>query len=396
MKTKCFLIIVGLIIVATSCKNAPNSTDDQLKFCAAQYADLMTASPDTTTFPRTFQGDTLVFSGPGWWTSGFIPGSLWYLFEATGDEKWKNEAIRRQAFLYDQQFNTSHHDLGFMMYCSYSNGLRLTGDTSYQRILLNSARSLSTRFDPRVGCIKSWDHFKGWDNGVDYTYPVIIDNMMNLELLFWATRITSDSSFYRIAVTHADTTLKNHFRPDYSSYHVVCYDTTGNVLARKTAQGATDESAWARGQAWGLYGYTLMYRETGLQRYLDQAIHIADFILNHPNLPADNVPYWDFNAPEIPNAKRDVSSASIIASALFELEGFVSEPAKTTYHDAAKKIIVSLSGPEYLAKKGENGHFILKHSVGSLPHNSEVDVPLTYADYYYIEALLRMKKQMAN
>jgi unsaturated chondroitin disaccharide hydrolase len=273
-----------------------------------------------------------------------------------------------------------------MLYCSYGNGFRLIGYTSYKSILLTGAKSLCTRFNPKTGCIKSWDEFK------EFSFPVIIDNMMNLEFLFWATKITGDSSYYKIAITHANTTLKNHFRNDNSSYHVICYDTaTGSVLAKKTAQGYADESAWARGQAWGLYGYTMCYRETKDTIYLNQANSIANFILTNKNLPLNMVPYWDFNLPDTINAKRDVSTASIVASALLELSEYITGDMKDIYIAAAEKMLLSLT-LIYRAELGTNGNFILKHSVGSIPHKSEIDVPLTYADYYYIEALMRYIK----
>lgn len=216
--------------------------------------------------------------------------------------------------------------------------------------------------------------------------------MMNLELLMWAFRESGDSSFYKIAVSHADTTIKNHFRDDFSSWHVVSYDTiTGKVETRQTHQGYSDGSAWARGQAWGLYGFVVMYRETGLQRYLDQAIGIASFMISHRNMPGDMIPYWDFDAPDIPAAMRDASAGAIMASALLELSGYADGEQGESFFRVATKQLQTLSSPEYLADTGENGNFILKHSVGSLPGNSEVDVPLTYADYYYIEALMRYK-----
>jgi hypothetical protein len=237
-----------------------------------------------------------------------------------------------------------------------------------------------------VGCIRSWDS-KPW------RYPVIIDNMMNLELLLWATHESGDSSFARIAVIHANTTLRNHFRPDYSSYHVVDYDTaTGAVLAKKTAQGYADSSAWARGQSWGLYGYTVMYRYTHDPRYLEQAEHIAAFILGNPNLPADKVPYWDYNAPGGNRVLRDASAAAIMASALIELSRYTVHGKGKSYLEAAEQIIVSLSSANYHAVVGANGGFLLMHSVGNLPGRTEVDVPLTYADYYFVEAMLRYKE----
>lgn len=353
---------------------------------AAQYKILGRNLPPDR-FPKTWFPTTgkYEFSGSGWWCSGFYPGSLLYLYEQTKDQSLYNEAERILKVLEKEKNNTTTHDLGFMMFCSFGNANRIAPKPEYKDILLTSARSLSTRFNPKVGCIKSWDGKPG-------EFLVIIDNMMNLELLFWATRVSGDSSFYKIAVTHAETTMKNHFRPDYSSYHVINYNSeTGAIQQKRTAQGAADESAWARGQAWGLYGFTVMYRETKDVKYLEQAKHIANFLLNHPNLPADKIPYWDFNAPGIPNALRDASAGSIMASALIELSGYVDAKSATKYIKTAETQLQTLSNPTYKAAAGTNGGFILQHGVGHLPGKSEVDVPLTYGDYYYIEAMIRYK-----
>jgi unsaturated chondroitin disaccharide hydrolase len=320
------------------------------------------------------------------WTSGFFPGELWYMYEYTKDPKWEEQARAFTANLEVQKYTKSTHDLGFMMYCSFGNGLRLTNDESYKPILLEAANSLISRYKPNARIIRSWDH-----NRDKWQCPVIIDNMMNLELLFWATKESGDSTYYNIAVNHANTTIKNHFREDYGTYHVVDYDTiTGEVLNRHTHQGYAHESTWARGEAWALYGYTMCYRETKDNTYLDQAHHIADFIFSHPNLPLDLIPYWDFNAPEIPNEPRDVSAAAIIASALYELSTFGGEKA-TQYKEQADTIVNNLT-LQYRATLNEDGGFLLLHSTGSKPSKSEVDVPLVYADYYFLEALLRKKK----
>jgi uncharacterized protein YyaL (SSP411 family) len=216
--------------------------------------------------------------------------------------------------------------------------------------------------------------------------------MMNLKLLFWATQASGDSSFYKIAVSHANTTMKNHFRADNSSYHVLNYNaTTGAVQQKKTAQGYADESAWARGQAWGLYGYTETYRETKDATYLEQANKIAGFILNHPSFPADKIAYWDFNAPDIPNALRDASAAAIMASALLELSSYVNKKLAKKYFAAAEIILKNLSAGKYKAAAGTNGGFILQHGVGHMPNKTEIDVPLTYGDYYFVEAMMRYK-----
>ena len=337
--------------------------------------------------PRTFEKGQLVTIPTRDWTSGFFPGSLWYLYEATGDARWRASAEKFTAYLEPEQNNTKTHDVGFMLYCSYGNGLRLTDNPAYRSVLLNGAKSLSTRFNPTVGAIKSWDHGVG-----TFTYPVIIDNMMNLELLFWAAHEGPAERYRDLAIRHADTTLKNHFRPDGSSFHVVDYDPAdGHVLKRVTHQGAADDSAWARGQAWGLYGYTVMYRETKDPRYLALAQKIAAFVMNHPRLPADKVPYWDFDAPGIPNAPRDASAAAIMSSALLELRTYVGTADAAKYTSFAEQQIRSLASPAYLAEPGTNGGFILKHSTGHKPKDSEVDVPINYSDYYFLEALLRAR-----
>jgi hypothetical protein len=359
--------------------------DKQFSIAAKQYEGMLASHPDATKFPQSTKPDgSRDDRKSNWWCSGFFGGSLWHLFEYTKDPKWKTAAEKWTWAVEQEKFNKGTHDLGFMLYCPFGNGLRLTGNKAYVEPLVTGANSLATRFDPDRGVIKSWDKH------ADCSFTVIIDNMMNLELLFWAAKQTNDKRLYNIAITHADNTIKHHYRDDYSSYHVVCYDADGKIFRKKTAQGAHDTSAWARGQAWGLYGYVLMYRETKDKKYLKQAEEIAKFLMNHPNLPADKIPYWDYNAPLIPNEERDASSAAITASALLELSSY-SEPMKDKYFSFAESILQRLSSDEYLAKEGNND-FILKHSVGHKPAKSEVNTPIIYADYYYLEALLRYKK----
>ncbi len=372
-------------LVYSSKKTAPQLLDVQKQISSSvkQYKAMLADFDDTTYFPQSFnQDDTYSKRKSGWWCSGFFGGSLWYLYEFTKDPGLKMAAKKWTEALEEEQDNKSTHDLGFMLYCSYGNGYRLTAAENYKNVLLNGAKSLATRFNPNVGLIKSWDSFQG------YKYPVIIDNMMNLEYLFWAAKESGNKAFYKICISHADSTLKNHFRKDFSSYHVVCYSPEGKVLAKKTAQGYSDESAWARGQAWGLYGYTVMYRETKNKKYLVQAENIARFIMNYPSLPADGIPYWDYNAPDIPYTVRDASAAAITASALLELSKYEKSNFNKVCFSFASKLLKSLSSPVYFAEK-DNGHFLLKHCTGNLPSHSEVDVPLIYADYYYIEALMR-------
>ncbi|MFA7583815.1 MAG: glycoside hydrolase family 88 protein, partial [Proteiniphilum sp.] len=320
------------------------------------------------------------------WTSGFFPGELWYMYEFTKDPKWEKQARAFTTTLEVQKFTKTTHDLGFILYNSFGNGLRLTNDQSYKPILMEAANSLISRYKPNAKIIRSWDH-----NSDKWQCPVIIDNMMNLELLFWASKESGDSTYYNIAVNHANRTMKNHFRPDYGTYHVVDYDTiTGEVLNRHTHQGYAHESTWARGEAWALYGYTMCYRETKDNAYLDQARHVADFIFTNLNLPEDLIPYWDFNAPEIPDEPRDVSAAAIIASALYELSTYDGDKANQ-YKEQADTILKNLT-LHYRATLHDDGGFLLLHSTGSKPSNSEVDVPLVYADYYFLEALLRKEK----
>ncbi|MDR2764655.1 MAG: glycoside hydrolase family 88 protein [Tannerella sp.] len=385
-------IVIAASVTAVSCRPKQETMEalisDRLDKAVQQY-ELMAASladqPDQ--LPRTIDsGGKLLTTSSGGWVSGFVPGSLWYLYQYSASPVLLEYAKNYTERLEKEKFNRGTHDLGFMLYCSYGNGYRLTGDTAWRRVLLTGAESLASRFYPTVGCIQSWNSNEKWQ------FPVIVDNMMNLEFLFWASRESGNPYYRDICLSHADVTIRNHFHPDGASFHVVSYDTiTGQVEKKNTHQGFSDESAWGRGQAWGLYGFTVMYRETQDPKYLEQAERIARFILNHPNLPADKIPCWDFNAPDIPDAQRDASAGAIIASALIELSGYVDEALAKTFLETAETQIRTLSSPAYFAEKGTNGNFLLKHSVGSMPHKSEVDVPLTYADYYYIEALLRYK-----
>jgi unsaturated chondroitin disaccharide hydrolase len=388
-------ILVTVVAVTTSCGRNSTATEEidlnaigsQLTLLDENVQKMLVtgtaADEGSGIVPRSVSGEgTLVMVPGGDWTSGFYPGVLWYMFELTGDRAWREKASAFTEKLEKEQFNASDHDVGFRMFCSYGNGLRLTGDEAYIPVLVQSANTLISRYYPQVGCIRSWDF-----NQENWQCPVIIDNMMNLELLFWASEQTGDPVYHDIAVRHAMTTLKNHFREDYSTFHVVDYDTiTGAVRKKNTHQGYSDASSWARGQAWGLYGYTMTFRYTKDSLFLLQAERIAETILGHPNLPEDGIPYWDFNAPGIPDEPRDVSAAAIITSALYELSTYSGQGA--TYRAEADRILQNIwTGYRYGA--GENQGFILDHSVGSKPGNSEVDVPLIYADYYFLEAFLR-------
>lgn len=406
MKPLLQLIIVAAGLTAFSVGTEKDFISSNSGFARQQLKHMLkeTATRDSLAFPRTIDAEGRMTTTSMYdWTPGFFPGSLWYSYEQTKDPAIYQQAIRWTEKLEPLKDFTQHHDLGFMMYCSYGNAYRITGNKAYRDILIQGARSLSTRFNPVTGSIKSWNAFKSWHGEQKYYYPVIIDNLMNLELLFFAAKETGDTSFRHIAVSHALNAMKNQIRPDYSSYHVVCYDTiTGKVLARETAQGYADNSTWARGQAWGIYGFTMIYRETRDPRFLKTATGMADWFLNNKNLPADKVPYWDFNALQkgytpgvrsyATNVKikyRDVSAAAIVASALFELSDYAAPAKAAQYRKSAIAMLHTLGSPAYRAPEGANGNFILMHSVGSIPHHTEIDVPLVYADYYFMEALQR-------
>ena len=403
---KVFYVLCISVLVLIACSGGEDTSIVEQGFTRAeqQLSNQLKAVPEATEYPRTIGKDgKLKVTRKNDWTEGFYPGCLWYVYEYTNKEDWKKAAIKWTESLEPLKKMTNHHDIGFLMYCSFGNAYRLTGNEAYKDVLVESARSLCTRFNEKTGCIKSWNYRKSWNGKDEWFYPVIIDNMMNLELLYFATKVTGDSVYAKVANRHAETTAKNQFREDYSNYHVVNYDAeTGEVLNQATCQGFSDNSAWARGQAWAIYGYTMAYRETHRQDFLDMAVHTADFWLNHPNLPEDGIPYWDFNAgqedyvpdwnydPEIFKVvPRDASAAAIVASAFLELSGYVTDGKK--YSAAAAHILKSLSSPAYLAEPGTNCNFILMHSVGSIPHGEEIDVPLIYADYYSLEALMRYK-----
>lgn len=380
-------LFLGLLVALMSCTNKTKKQTETslLQELDAQLAYFAEQTNRPSEVARSYEKGEYRMASMKDWTCGFPPGTMWYMYELTGDEKWKEIADEFTWKIDGFQYRTNSHDLGFMALCSFGNAYRLTGEEKYKQVILQASESLMTRFNENVGSIRSWDHG-------DWDFPVIIDNMMNLEMLFWASKETGDSKYKDVAIKHADVTMKNHFREDMSSWHVVGYNPeNGEVVVKQTHQGLNDDSAWGRGQAWGLYGFTVMFRETGDSKYLEQASKIADFML--PHLPEDKVSYWDYNDPKIPNTYRDVSAAAITASALFEL-GTYQVANKELYMATANKIIESLNSEKYRAKQGENGGFLLMHSVGHLPKNSEVDVPINYADYYYLEALKRQENQL--
>ena len=390
---KTFLTLLGIVFMASDLVAATpqpamrsvveRALDRSLEQSMQLYAE-MKNHPGR--LPQTARDGKLVTCKPHWWTSGFFPGTLWYLYEYSNDPAVRAAAEEMTGRVASEQFTTDNHDVGFQINCSFGNGYRLTGKEAYRQALVNAGNSLATRFSPVVGCIRSWD-------GRKWRYPVIIDNMMNLELLTVSSALTGDNGHYDMAKSHADKTLTFHYRDDAGSFHVVDYDPeTGEMLRQMTHQGAADSSSWSRGQAWGLYGYTMMYRQTGDKRYLDHAVRIGRFIMEHPRLPKDKIPYWDFDAPNIPDADRDASAGAIMASAYIELSTFVGDELGGEFLRLAERQLRSLASPAYLARRGRNADFILMHSTGFLAKNSEVDAPLAYADYYFVEPLMRYKR----
>ena len=386
-----------LYVQATEADQAYAFADGQLRLaiaCANQAKRERKNAAEQRCSPRSINKDgSLSLVHPHDWCSGFFPGNLWQMYAYTHNDYWRKQAISFTWPIEEAQWHKGTHDLGFMMYDSFGKAYELTGERSYRDVVVQSARTLITRYSDKVKSIRSWDH-----NADRWKFPVIIDNMMNLEMLFRATQLTGDSVFWKVAVNHANTTLKNHFRLDYSSYHVVDYDPeTGQVRMKCTHQGYADASFWSRGQGWGIYGYTMCYRFTKDPVYLKQAMSIADFFLNLPNMPADFIPYWDMKVPEVVGATdsvaidsvpRDASAAALIASALYELSTFVDNEKAAHYLRWADRIVDSLTNG-YQAAPGTAYGFLLLHSTGHFPGGSEIDVPLCYADYYYLEALAR-------
>ena len=352
----------------------------------SRFVKLLEYPIDSLGFPRSMSVKTGVIKKvPSKdWTSGFYVGTLWQLYTLTGDIKYKEYASKWNSFLEKEKFNNRTHDMGFKIYCSFGKGFQINKSEDYKKIIIKSAQTLCTRFNKKIGSIKSWDHNEDkWD------FPVIIDNMMNLELLFEASKLTGDDAYKQIAIKHANTTLKNHFRKDNSCFHVIGYDTlSGKVKSKNTHQGYSDSSSWARGQSWAVYGFTMAYRYTRDKAYLKQAEATAKFFINHQNMPEDGISYWDFNYPNIPNTSRDASAAAVMASALLELYAFTKNDAYLNY---SNKVINSLSSDKYLLSKSVEAPFVLDHSTGDWSKKAELDEPIVYADYYFLEAIIRKK-----
>lgn len=375
------LLLAGLLV---SCKNDVKLPVDEIAYLSARQCAILEQSLTEDTMPRNYENGQLVLSDTRWWCSGFFPGVCWYTYKLGGNKAMRDMALRQTAKLQDVEMLDPAHDLGFQVMPSSVEAYLETGDSCYLKTIYAAAAKLAARFTPVTGVIRSW-------NNPTFTYPVIIDNMMNLELLMYASKLFNVPEWKEIAVTHANTTNRNHFRPDGSCYHLVDYNPEdGSIIRRQTVQGYADESAWARGQAWAVYGFTMMYRETGDEAYLERAVKCAEFLL--PLLEGRPVPPWDFNAPEESIGQDDASAGAIMASAFLELATLTKDAALAQRcREQAVTTLKALCNKPYLAEEGEAGGFLLKHSTGHYPKGGEVDVALTYADYYFMEALWRYK-----
>lgn len=384
---------VGLLSCSSAEKTPDLDVNRQLSYCNVQLNKTLAVIGDTVLVPRnilTGQSDwNLVRVDITEWTVGFWPGILWYDYEASMQNEMKNHAIHYTELLKPLTTLPAYdHDLGFQLFCSYGNAYRLTGKEEYKQIVLNAADTLATLFKPKVGTILSWPREVEPNN---WPHNTIMDNMMNLEMLYWAARNGGDEKLYDIATKHAETTMKHQFREDGGNYHVAVYDTiSGDFIKGVTHQGYADSTLWARGQAWAIYGYTMVYRETRDKEFLRFAEKVTDLYLSR--LPkGEYVPFWDFDAPNIPNEPRDASAAAIVSSALLELSQIEDDKNKADeYKAAAINMLIELSSDKY--QSGDSASSFLLHSTGHWPNGSEINASINYADYYYIEALVRYKR----
>jgi hypothetical protein len=386
MKSLTRLVLPVLCVSHAAADPLIDSMNGVFERAETQYRLLMDSMENARHLPRSIKGDgSLATVPPEDWTSGFFPGCLWLVHEFEGAPEWREHALAYTRRLEGIRHFKGNHDGGFMLGCSYGNALRLCPADEHRAVLRDAAAALATRYNPAIGMIRSWDFGS-------FAFPVIIDNMMNLELLAWAAANGGGATLLEIAISHSDRTHEFHFRPDGSAYHVADFDPEkGWLRAYHAWQGRDVRSAWARGQAWALYGFTMMHRVTGNKLYLDRAVGVARFVMNHPNLPDDRIPYWDFGVAAPDGEPRDASSAAIMASGLIELSTMVPPADGGKLLEFAAAQLKSLSAAPYLADAGSNAGFLLRHSTGNLPEGSEIDVPLIYADYYFLEALLRYR-----
>lgn len=400
MRLTNLLTVVPLVVFLLSCSIEKNNTkpdiEKDLNYCSNQITKTLAEISGKDMMPRNIMDSLnnwkLVPVDISEWTVGFWPGILWYNYENTQNKKDADVAVYYTELLNPlTKLPAYDHDLGFQIFCSYGNAYRLTGDNKYKQIIINAADTLATLFNPKVGTILSWP--REVENGRFAPFNTIMDNMINLEMLYWAARNGGDKHLAEIATKHAETTMKYQFREDGGCYHVVLYNPeTGDFIKGVTHQGYSDNSLWARGQAWAIYAYTFVYRETKDVKFLRFAEKVTDLYLSR--LPKDEyVPYWDFDDPAIPNSPKDASAAAVVASALLELSQLEDNPTKAAeYKQASINMLIELSSDRYQSRELKPS--FLLHSTGHLPNGSEIDASINYADYYYIEALIRYKKML--
>ena len=376
--------------------------DKELKYCHSQVLRALSllrdkeGNYDFSAEPRNILSSDS--AAKGWncrkacaeeWCSGFWPGILWMDWSVSKDSEVLRAARGYTEALRDIAYRPCYdHDIGFLMFCSFGKGYEFCPNEDYRRVILASADSLATLFNPLVGTILSWPREvdrQGWPHNT------IMDNMMNLDMMFWAAENGGNPLLYDLALTHAKTTLRNHFREDGSCYHVAVYDTlSGDFIKGVTHQGYSDDSMWARGQAWAIYGYTMVYRYTGKKLFLDFAQKVADIYLRRLKETSDDmVPLWDMDDPRGTSAPKDASAAAVVADALLELQEYVGGEKSREYKEAAIGMLACLSSARYQSRE-KNTAFLL-HSTGHHPAGSEIDASIIYADYYYLEALLRAR-----
>jgi hypothetical protein len=399
-KLNIILVVLVMTLTILQCKKIQSHHGDRTNIDSLITENLQFAQDkityfienlDVNTYPGSIddEGQLKTITAKSW-ESGYMAGILWYLYDYTNNPKWKVFAQQWTAGLELQKFNKNSHDLLFMLYASFGNGYKITQDELYKDVLIVGSNSLASRYDPEIKCIKSWDPLY---QGMAIQFPVIIDALMANEMLFYAASISGDSNLYNIAYNHALNTKRDFFREDYSTYYLVEYDTILNTVKEKrTWMGYSDESTWARGHARAIYGSAVTFRETGDSSFLELAKKAAEFYMNHPRLPADLIPYWDFDDPDIPNAPRDASAACIAASGLLELSSLLPSDEQAKYADFAIRTLKSLASDTYRNKPSENLGFILKNSTGSRTWNIDVDKPKISADYYFVESLVKLNK----
>lgn len=383
-------VINELWLVIALVQGCSFPVQESIDYCATQASKTLAVIESPEMIPNSIPSgeSSWIFTNPGNWTCGFWAGDLWHLYEGTGEPMWKEKAIEATETIMPVAYRTARsHDMGFMTMTSIGNAYKYTGEEKYKDALVSAADSLVRLYNPKVGTILSWPNMvtkMGW------SHNTIIDNMLNLELLFWVAENANRSDLYDIAFRHAEVTMQHQFREDGSTYHVMVFDAEdGHFLEGHTHQGWKDESTWARGQAWAIYGFTMAYRFTKDERFLETAVKAADYFIAH--LPEDLVPYWDFDAGvEIADQPRDCSATAITASALLEMHTYLPDDKAGYYKDTAISMIESMSSEPYRA--GEVCPAFLLHCTGHMPNGSEVDASISYADYYYLESLIRLKK----